>query len=681
MTKQEFVDAVAGKTGMSKRDAGVAVEAFLGTVEDALKAGDTVTFTGFGKFHTTHRAARRASIRGTRARRCRSRRRTCRSSRPARCSRRPSTSATTLLRGRPDEGPLPRGPSLLRLVTRTYVRLESGGCNSRSMPPTGSSSSSRRAAGRFPADEAARALFALASAPTAIARSLLDEVVSGDARLAWRGAAVGLADAPGAAMPLEAATFVVFDLETTGLSPARSRIVEIGAQRVERLELGAAFETLVNPGVPLPAAITALTGIGRDDVRAAPGRRSRRAPVPRVRRRRRARRPQRAVRHGLPRPRRRAAHRPAGRRAGRRHGVARAAAARRAHDAVRARSRSRTSSARRVDAVPSRARRCVGDGGDPDRADRARAGARRRDGRRSRRARRRRGPGACTAKRSLVAGAPTTPGTLHLPRRARAGALRRARPRPARAAALVLLRRAGSGRPSRRRSARSRSVDWQLMRERARGGARRAAAASRAATAGERARHAARSAGVSPASRRALGLRQRADPARPDRRPRHRAASRPGARRVRGRGSRARRSPGCGSAFAASQPICASRMPPACATASPRSSRWSTGSTSCDRLRALRACLVVPGARAGHGARDLRGGRRSSRGGRSRAVAVAGSRSRQGSPTYARSRRRELARDDRRRASPDRVLPPATAARASGRARSSATRSSPRRTG
>ena len=58
MTKQEFIDAVAGKTGTSKRDAGEAVEAFLSTVEDALKAGDSVTFTGFGKFHTTHRAAR-----------------------------------------------------------------------------------------------------------------------------------------------------------------------------------------------------------------------------------------------------------------------------------------------------------------------------------------------------------------------------------------------------------------------------------------------------------------------------------------------------------------------------------------------------------------------------------------------------------------------------------------------
>jgi DNA-binding protein HU-beta len=58
VTKQEFIDAVAEKTGSSKREAGEAVEAFLSTVEDALKAGDTVTFTGFGKFHTTHRAAR-----------------------------------------------------------------------------------------------------------------------------------------------------------------------------------------------------------------------------------------------------------------------------------------------------------------------------------------------------------------------------------------------------------------------------------------------------------------------------------------------------------------------------------------------------------------------------------------------------------------------------------------------
>ena len=58
MTKQEFVDAVADKAGLTKRDAGAAVDAALETIEGALKSGDAVTFTGFGKFHVTHRAAR-----------------------------------------------------------------------------------------------------------------------------------------------------------------------------------------------------------------------------------------------------------------------------------------------------------------------------------------------------------------------------------------------------------------------------------------------------------------------------------------------------------------------------------------------------------------------------------------------------------------------------------------------
>jgi DNA polymerase III epsilon subunit family exonuclease len=124
--------------------------------------------------------------------------------------------------------------------------------------------------GPVPADDAARTLFALASAPTALARSLLDDVVAGDARLAWRGASVGLADPPGAGLALEDAHFVVVDLETTGLSPRTSRICEIGAQRVRALELADAFETLVDPGVPLPHAVAALTGIQPRALRGAP---------------------------------------------------------------------------------------------------------------------------------------------------------------------------------------------------------------------------------------------------------------------------------------------------------------------------------------------------------------------------------------------------------------------------
>ena len=58
MTKQEFVDQVADRAGLSKKDAADAVDAFLDTVEDALKRGSEVTFSGFGKFSVSDRSAR-----------------------------------------------------------------------------------------------------------------------------------------------------------------------------------------------------------------------------------------------------------------------------------------------------------------------------------------------------------------------------------------------------------------------------------------------------------------------------------------------------------------------------------------------------------------------------------------------------------------------------------------------
>ena len=136
--------------------------------------------------------------------------------------------------------------------------------------------------GPVPADDAARVLFALSSAPAALARSLLDDVVTGDARLAWRGGSVGLAAPPGADTLLEHAHFVVVDLETTGLSPRTSRICEIGAQRVRSLELEDAYETLVDPRAPLPQAVTSLTGIRQEALRGSTERRARGAPPARV---------------------------------------------------------------------------------------------------------------------------------------------------------------------------------------------------------------------------------------------------------------------------------------------------------------------------------------------------------------------------------------------------------------
>ena len=58
MTKQEFVDAVANRSGLSRREAGQAVDAVLDTITDTLKKRDSINFTGFGKFATSERKAR-----------------------------------------------------------------------------------------------------------------------------------------------------------------------------------------------------------------------------------------------------------------------------------------------------------------------------------------------------------------------------------------------------------------------------------------------------------------------------------------------------------------------------------------------------------------------------------------------------------------------------------------------
>jgi len=124
--------------------------------------------------------------------------------------------------------------------------------------------------GAVPVEDAARLLFALEHVPVGLARALLDDVVADDARLAWRGGCVALAPGDAEARLLEHASFVVVDLETTGLSAARSRICEIGAAKVDGLELAATFQTLANPRTPLPLAVASLTGIDDSALRRAP---------------------------------------------------------------------------------------------------------------------------------------------------------------------------------------------------------------------------------------------------------------------------------------------------------------------------------------------------------------------------------------------------------------------------
>ena len=124
--------------------------------------------------------------------------------------------------------------------------------------------------GAVSAEDAARVLFALERAPVSLAHALLSDVVADDSRLVWSGTRVGLAGEAGSETLIEDAEIVVFDLETTGLSARRDRICEIGAVRVKALEVADTFETLVQPGVALSPTITRLTGLQDAELRGAP---------------------------------------------------------------------------------------------------------------------------------------------------------------------------------------------------------------------------------------------------------------------------------------------------------------------------------------------------------------------------------------------------------------------------
>ena len=59
MNKAELIEAVATESGLSKADAKRALEAFVSTTTNALKAGDKVALVGFGSFSTSQRSERK----------------------------------------------------------------------------------------------------------------------------------------------------------------------------------------------------------------------------------------------------------------------------------------------------------------------------------------------------------------------------------------------------------------------------------------------------------------------------------------------------------------------------------------------------------------------------------------------------------------------------------------------
>jgi len=58
MNKLELTEVVAGSLGLGKNEAGKAIDAVIGAIENSLKKGDKVVITGFGTFEVKTRAAR-----------------------------------------------------------------------------------------------------------------------------------------------------------------------------------------------------------------------------------------------------------------------------------------------------------------------------------------------------------------------------------------------------------------------------------------------------------------------------------------------------------------------------------------------------------------------------------------------------------------------------------------------
>lgn len=58
MTKDQIIEAIANKTGLSKKQTDEVIESLLENITKALQKGDKVVFTGFGAFLISNRKAR-----------------------------------------------------------------------------------------------------------------------------------------------------------------------------------------------------------------------------------------------------------------------------------------------------------------------------------------------------------------------------------------------------------------------------------------------------------------------------------------------------------------------------------------------------------------------------------------------------------------------------------------------
>jgi DNA polymerase III epsilon subunit family exonuclease len=124
--------------------------------------------------------------------------------------------------------------------------------------------------GRATFAQIADSILRLSNATDELAAALVNDLIQNDPRFSIDGTYLAINESEIENLPLHEIDFVVLDAEAITGKSIPTRMIELGASRVCGGEICDEFQTLVNPGLPLPRFISALTGITNEMLNAAP---------------------------------------------------------------------------------------------------------------------------------------------------------------------------------------------------------------------------------------------------------------------------------------------------------------------------------------------------------------------------------------------------------------------------
>ncbi|HYT49798.1 MAG TPA: exonuclease domain-containing protein [Pyrinomonadaceae bacterium] len=128
----------------------------------------------------------------------------------------------------------------------------------------------RESGGRATFAQIADAIFRLRNAPEDLAAALTSDLIQNDPRFSIEANHLTIKVEEIENRPLNEIDFVVVDVEAVSGRSIPTRVIEIGACRVRGGQIAGEFEVLLNPDLPMPRFISALTGITDEMLSAAP---------------------------------------------------------------------------------------------------------------------------------------------------------------------------------------------------------------------------------------------------------------------------------------------------------------------------------------------------------------------------------------------------------------------------